>query len=282
MANVIIVFFILVSIDRETISDNSTWQYCSKDYLTIFPPELKIELVVLWFVLSWRTAMKLLALSNVVRFSFLIFTLLQFQSCSLIEKTRRHFLGDTRPKSSQPSDIQQKVHAPEQESPVQIGNADNNTVSVDSPAAAPATTPASAPVSSALELADPNSLWIFDTHVHGGGAGKDLDTLQKALQLYSSKQWDASMGQLRTIVQSSNDQVQVRARFYAGKILQYKQKHSLALQVFEQIIEQNGYSSLSMLALKEAVASSKEAQIKDKELFYQTSLDDLIKQGQIP
>lgn len=132
------------------------------------------------------------------------------------------------------------------------------------------------------ELADPNSLWIFDNNVAGASTNSDLETLKNALDLYSKKQWDASMGQLRSIVQSQNDQVQVRARFYAGKILQYKNKHNLALQVFEQIIEQNGYSSLSLLSVKEALVSAKIAQLKDKEIFYQSSLDEMSKQGNIP
>ena len=90
------------------------------------------------------------------------------------------------------------------------------------------------------------------------------------------------MGQLRTIVQSKNDQVQVRARYYAGKILQYKNKHSLALQVFEQIIDQNGYSSLAPLSIKEALISAKASQTKDKEVFYQTTLDEYNNQSKIP
>lgn len=223
------------------------------------------------------------------QFSFYLYflILLFLNSCSFLEKTRRHFLGDSKPKKEQEHKDQSfhsREASPENQVPVQIGSNENqNTVSVD-PMSSPAVQeqPAVVGQQPKTELADPNSVWVFDTMISGGGAGKDIDVLQKALQLYSTKQWDASMGQLRQIVQSSNDQVQVRARFYAGKILQYKNKHTLALQVFEQIIEQNGYSSLAMLALKEATFSAKEAQNKDKELFYQTSLDDLIKQAQIP
>lgn len=227
---------------------------------------------------------RLIFISNFLYF----FILLSLASCSFIEKTRRHFLGDSRPKrdsSEKNNNFHQREALPENQVPVQIGSpveGQNNTVSVEPTMTTQDQQPIAVNQLPKTELADPNSVWVFDTMVSGGGAGKDLDILQKALQLYSSKQWDASMGQLRQIVQSNNDQVQVRARFYAGKILQYKNKHNLALQVFEQIIEQNGYSSLAMLALKEATFSAKEAQLKDKELFYQTSLDDLIKQAQVP
>lgn len=220
--------------------------------------------------LSRRTALKSF---QSLRFLFFIFCLFTVTSCAFVESTRRHLLGERANKKAEPVQKQHVEPVEENQLPVQIGNVPketaSNTVSVEAMASTP-------------ELADPNSLWIFDNRVSGDTAEGDLSILKNALELYSKKQWDASMGQLRTIVQSKNDQVQVRARFYAGKILQYKNKHSLALQVFEQIIEQNGYSSLALLSVKEAATSAKIAQLKDREIFYQTSLDDLSKQGNIP
>jgi hypothetical protein len=200
----------------------------------------------------------------------------QLSSCAIVEKTRRHLLGDARSSQKENSQIQNKEPVQENQQPVQIGapSEANNTVSLDNSS--------SVAIGAVPELADPNSIWVFDNRVGDESANSDLDILKTALDLYSKKQWDASMGQLRSIVQSTNDQVQVRARFYAGKILQYKNKHSLALQVFEQLIEQNGYSSLALLSVKEASHSAKIAQLKDKEIFYQSSLEELSKQGNIP
>lgn len=207
----------------------------------------------------------------------IFFFLFHLSSCSLVEKTRRHLLGEGRSTKKDTNNIQVKEPMDENQHPVKIGTqeAENNTVSLDnsSSVVVGGSTP---------ELANPNSVWIFDNTISGMEATSDLELLKSALDLYSKKQWDSSIGQLRKIVQSPNDQVQVRARYYAGKILQYKNKHSLALQVFEQIIEQNGYSSLAMLSVKEALSSAKFAQQKDKEIYYQASLEDLSKQGNIP
>jgi hypothetical protein len=228
--------------------------------------------------LSWRTA-----LNRFINFKFpyeLLVLLFFLSSCSFVESTRRHLLGEGRAKKNEVPQKHVSQPVEENQQPVQIGQNANdssmNTVSVEPIQTTPSVN------NSAPEMADPNSVWLFDNRVSDEKMEGDLETLKVALELYSKKQWDASMGQLRTLVQSKNDQVQVRARFYAGKILQYKNKHPLALQVFEQIIEQNGYSSLALLSVKEASFSAKVAQLKDKEIFYQTSLEDLNKQAQIP
>ncbi len=215
--------------------------------------------------------------SNLFKLFVLCISIFHLSSCSIVERTRRHLLGDGgRAKKETPAPV--TASAEENQHPVQIGNpADTGTPTVSLDNSSSVTIGSTGP-----ELADPNSVWIFDNRTGDTAATSDLEILKNALDLYSKKQWDASMGQLRSIVQSTNDQVQVRARFYAGKILQYKNKHSLALQVFEQVIEQNGYSSLALLAVKEAANSAKITQNKDKEIFYQTSLDDLSKQGNIP
>lgn len=216
--------------------------------------------------------------SHFIKILLLCISLFHLSSCSIVERTRRHFLGDARTAKNIPSAVQTQQPVEENQHPVQIGTPTDvaaNTVSLDSSSSV--TIGASTP-----ELADPDSAWVFDNRINNDEGNKDLEILKNALDLYSNKQWDAAMGQLRSIVQSTNDQVQVRARFYAGKILQYKNKHALALQVFEQVIEQNGYSSLALLSVKEASYSAHIAQNKEKEIFYQTSLDDLSKQGNIP
>lgn len=190
-------------------------------------------------------------------------------SCSLLDRAKRRILGTDKPEKTEVSrNATQNVAKQNSEradlqnsAPLSLAGDDNTVPLNNAPSLAP-------------DLASNQSNWVVDSNLAETSEQQELQQLQTALGAYLKQQWDSALGLLRPLLNAKNDQVRVRANYYTGKIWQSSQKLDLALQQFEKIIENQAYSSLALLALKDASDCAQQLGNKDRFMMYQTLLQD--------
>jgi tetratricopeptide (TPR) repeat protein len=104
-----------------------------------------------------------------------------------------------------------------------------------------------------------------------------LSQLYKAIQSYQARDYSAALNVLDRLNRSSVDQVRVRSRYYTGLILFEKQEHDLALQVFEEVLQNHSFSYLVLDSLKYAYNCAQKLNLDDKANRYQSMLRDIFK-----
>ena len=70
-------------------------------------------------------------------------------------------------------------------------------------------------------------------------------------------------------------QVRVRAKYFIGEILFIQEEYDLAMQVFEEIINQHAFSAVIIKSLDRLVECSKKLGLSKKERRYFSILKDI-------
>jgi len=108
-----------------------------------------------------------------------------------------------------------------------------------------------------------------------GVVEKEIIALQRAQSLIVEKQYAEAMRIFKELENSSIFQIRVRAKFYTGELLLQQANHDLALQVFEEVIEQFANSSIVLKALEKAIYCAEILKLQDKVRKYRSMLNDI-------
>jgi len=229
---------------------------------------------------------------NFIFHAIFIISILTFQSCSLIDRTRRSLLGEDVQKKSDPYLTQYKSQSEKgSTAPVSLNGdsasdempvvSSSNETSDMQQQGTPLVIQEDATTNKMSEAREPQLAgevgnWVVNFSSNGKPQTTDLELqkLQEALNAYVKKDWNNSLALFSHLLQAQNDQVRVRSIYYSGKIWVAQLKFDLALQQFERVIEKHAYSSLSLLALKEAAHCAEKLGSKEKALLYSTALQD--------
>lgn len=103
----------------------------------------------------------------------------------------------------------------------------------------------------------------------------DILELKKSMQLASQGKFDNAIRGLQPLTKSSSKQVQVRAKFGMAEILLAQKEFDLALQAYEDIINNYAFSGLVVSALKKAAGCAEKLNLADKKAQYESLLKDV-------
>lgn len=190
-------------------------------------------------------------------------------SCSLVENTRRSLLGDSSSSSSS------TAARPHRTSLSQSGGSSETVpreqyemlqaryeaLKAKHPEDASLDAASGGPVDPTVELSHGGSeaqdqlasmMTVSESpqgQASAGGSG-DYEELRKGILAFEVKKYDLAMNYFDKLTNSPEDQVRYRSRFYAARILYIKKEFSLALQVFEDLIERFAFSGLTIDSLQ--------------------------------
>ena len=103
----------------------------------------------------------------------------------------------------------------------------------------------------------------------------EIFALRKAIDDLRIGKLDRSMKSLKKLEMSRHPQIIVRSKFHIGRLLMKQQIFDLALQTFEEIIQNHAYSSVVLDALKQSIACSEKLNLTDKKTQYKSLLKDV-------
>lgn len=141
-----------------------------------------------------------------------------------------------------------------------------------------------------VDVFDPKGAQVVTPLVAGKSASEAIDSLssgegkieneiaelKKAMGMAGQGKYDTAIKMLQGLSKSSsNKQIQVRAKFGTGEVLLAQKEYDLAMQVYEDIINNHVYSGLVLNALKRAITCSEELKLTDKKARYESLLKDV-------
>lgn len=103
----------------------------------------------------------------------------------------------------------------------------------------------------------------------------DIFELKKSMSLASQGKFDNAIRGLQPLTKSSSKQVQVRAKFGMAEILLAQKEFDLALQAYEDIINNYAFSGLVINALKKAAGCAEKLNLTDKKAQYESLIKDV-------
>jgi len=104
--------------------------------------------------------------------------------------------------------------------------------------------------------------------------------LKKAEELIEAKQFDEALNYIkRDTEKSSIRQVRVKAKFLLGELLLQQNEYDLAMQMFEEIINQYAFSGLVIKTLGRLILCSEKLKLEDKKTKYFSMLNDIFGTG---
>jgi tetratricopeptide (TPR) repeat protein len=191
--------------------------------------------------------------------------LIQVSSCSLVENTRRSLLGGPAKSAGSPS-ASDTVPREQYETLLAQYNELKSKSSTVTVAESEESMDASPTVPLAMPMA-PDSDAVISMPLD------DFEELRKGILAYELQKYDLAMNIFDKLTSSAEDQVKYRARFYAGKILFARGEFSLAMQVFEDLLERFAFSGLSV----ESLQLARDCASKLGQTEKQKKLDELAK-----
>lgn len=103
--------------------------------------------------------------------------------------------------------------------------------------------------------------------------------VRKAEKLVAQNKYDASINMIKELEKSPVRQVVVRAKFLMGEILFGQGEFDLALQVFEEILENHAFSGLVIKTLGRLIVCSDKLKLAGKQEKYYSILHDFFEEG---
>ena len=132
-----------------------------------------------------------------------------------------------------------------------------------------------------VEKERPETIRIKDmpTFIGIDGPAKSLqeqiEKLIRARAYVGRKKHNKAMDLLKKLEKSSDAQIRVRAKYFIGEILFIQEEYDLAMQVFEEIINQHAFSAVIIKSLDRLVECSKKLGLSKKERRYFSILKDI-------
>ncbi|MEK6625658.1 MAG: hypothetical protein AABY86_11855 [Bdellovibrionota bacterium] len=102
----------------------------------------------------------------------------------------------------------------------------------------------------------------------------EMKKFEKAKMLLGQKQFDGSLKLLREIEQSRVNTLKVHAKFYIGELLFMQGEFDLAMQLFEEILQNYAFSGVVYKALGRLIACSEKLKLAQKKDKYFSILHD--------
>lgn len=106
-----------------------------------------------------------------------------------------------------------------------------------------------------------------------------ISKVRKAEKLVAENKYDASINMIKELEKSPVRQVVVRAKFLMGEILFGQGEYDLALQVFEEILENHAFSGLVIKTLGRLIVCSDKLKLAGKQEKYYSILHDFFEEG---
>lgn len=106
-----------------------------------------------------------------------------------------------------------------------------------------------------------------------------ITKVRKAEKLVAQNKYDASINLIKELEKSPVRQVVVRAKFLMGEILFGQGEYDLALQVYEEILENHAFSGLVIKTLGRLIVCSDKLKLAGKQEKYYSILHDFFEQG---
>lgn len=104
-----------------------------------------------------------------------------------------------------------------------------------------------------------------------------VNQLERAKKLLVANQLDDALTLLRKLETTGIDQVKVRAKYLTGELLFRQKEYDLAMQIFEDIIEQNAFSGLVVKVLGRLIVCTEKLNLIEKKEQYYSLLNDVFK-----
>ncbi len=108
---------------------------------------------------------------------------------------------------------------------------------------------------------------------------KESPSLSKLLEgqlMLQKGNVDSAQNVFKTLMQNNEMSIRVSASYFFGKIIFEQKEYSLAMQVFEDIVHQYGFSSYVILALDHLIECAEKLNIQDKYERYYSMRHDLL------
>ena len=102
----------------------------------------------------------------------------------------------------------------------------------------------------------------------------ELDTYERAKAFFQTKQYDKASIEIKKIDKSAVRQIRVHARFLSGEIMFASGEYDLAMQIYEDIVQNSAFSGLVIPALKKLVTCSEKLKLEEKRERYQSLLQN--------
>jgi hypothetical protein len=179
-------------------------------------------------------------------------SILLLQSCSIVEKTRRTLLGV---KPSERAEVAKKApEAPVPLAPAQVAAAPVDTVEMID--ALPAKNPLPQ-----IELPE--------------NKDEQMSLLQQALMSFFAHKNDEALNQFKPLLDSKEDQIRVRAKFFTAQAYVKMKLPDRALVYLEDVIDHEGFSVYAPLALPMAMQCASTLGQEQKKTMYENLYREL-------
>jgi tetratricopeptide (TPR) repeat protein len=103
---------------------------------------------------------------------------------------------------------------------------------------------------------------------------QELTYYKKAVAVFDNGKIEEALKMFQSLEQSSHKQIRVRSKKYIGDIYFSKTKYDLALQVYENIINNDSYSGKVIPVLRTAAICSGKLGLNEKKAQYESILRD--------
>lgn len=104
---------------------------------------------------------------------------------------------------------------------------------------------------------------------------RQIKAWRQAARYFDQQKYDQALTILRPLEKSAVAQIRVRTRFLTAEILYAQHEYDLAFQVYEEIIQQDAFSSLVLPALGKLVACADKLNLTEKKEQYYSLLHDV-------
>ena len=209
-----------------------------------------------------------------------IFTLLFLSSCSLISSNRKGVSESTPTESSTVSKEEYDKLKMQYEA---LLAEKNGVVTIES--TPPVIMENSAVIGETVTLSENQNkndkiekaiLTSLDMEVDEKDIEKETKLFKMAYNVYKEKDYNKALKMLQNIEKSNYPQVQVRAKFYIAEIFFIQKEYDLAMQIYEEIVEEKAFSGLVLPSLERLTVCAKELDLNDKLNRYQSLMESLL------
>ncbi len=108
---------------------------------------------------------------------------------------------------------------------------------------------------------------------------EQLEQFKKATLLMNQNKFDASLNEFKILESSEVRQISVRAKFNIGELLFRQNEYDLAMQVFQEILQNDAFSGLVIKTLGRLIVCSSKLKLKKKEEQYHSILHDFFEES---
>lgn len=104
-------------------------------------------------------------------------------------------------------------------------------------------------------------------------------SIRRIEEFVSENRFDEGLREIKKLENSPVDQVRVRAKFYLGEILFKQEEYDLAMQIYEEIIQQDAFSGIVIKSLGRLIICSENLKLDQKRDTYYSILHDFFERG---